>query len=148
MTRPSQKADGAPGPDARAQPDSSPESEAVQELRAMLRGLSAIGRDYLELLAVEGRLAGRSLVAMVLLGVVLALLLVSSWFFVAAATGLWFVQTGVLDPPLALLATAGVNILLACLVWLAIRRISRNLEFRGIIESLGRLLPGEGEGTA
>ncbi|GEM_PF-3456842 len=136
----------APGSESRAAEPEAAE-ELTAELKAMIHSSSDMVRDFLELLAVEGRLAGRSLAAMLMLAIVLALLVVATWLFLAVSIALLLIDQGVLSPPMALLATAGANALLALAVWLVIRRLSGNLAFREFIGAVGSILPGrEGKG--
>ena len=96
----------------------------------------ALVRDYLELLAVEGQLAGRSLVLMVALAVVLGIVLVSTWIFLNLAAVMWLVESEFMSTFQALLAGAGAHVVLALLIWFAVRHLSRNLVFGGFRKTL------------
>jgi len=106
---------------------------------------SALSRDYLDLLAVEGRLAGRSLVLMLALGIALALLLVATWIFLTLAASALLIDIGWLNPWQALLAVAVAHAGLALLAWLVVRRLSDNLVFSGLRSALDARASERGE---
>lgn len=95
-------------------------------------------RDYLDLLAVEGQLAGRSLVLMLALAICLAIVLVAAWMFLTLSGVMWLTDLGLLSVVQALLAGAGAHLVLALLIWFSVRRLSRNLVFGGFREALDR----------
>lgn len=130
-----------PGPEPGASHDRPPETEAVEELKGLAREGSAMVQDFLQLLAVEGRLAGRSLAAMLMLAVALGVLVVCAWTFMAGAAGLWLIEQDILYPSQAMLAIGGLNLVLAVLAWLLIVRLSRNLGFREFLSAIQGLLP-------
>lgn len=129
----------SPEPTARA--ESGTNNDAVVQVKAIVQASAGLLRDFLELLAVEGRLAGRSLAAMLMLAVALALLLVSVWLFTVAALGFWLIDSGLLSATVSLLVVAAFNAVLALLAWLFIVRLSRNLMFREFLGALASLLP-------
>lgn len=113
-----------------------PETRALEQLAELIGAGADQARDYLALLAVEGRLAGRSLVLMLALGIVLALLLVSAWLFLNLAAALWLMDQQAWAPWQAVLVAAVAHAALAGLAWLAIRRLSHNLGFAGLRASV------------
>lgn len=113
-----------------------PEQQALAALQALLATGSALGRDYLDLLAVEGRLAGRSLVLMLALGIALGLLLVAAWIFFTLAASALLVDIGWINRWQALLAVAIAHVGLALLAWVVVRRLSGNLVFSGLRSAL------------
>lgn len=121
------------------------EKQALAALRELLGTGADLAGDYLELLAVEGRLAGRSLVLMLALAIALALLLVATWLFLGLAMSAWLIDTGVLSTWQALLAVALTHLAMALLAWLSVRRLSNNLVFGGLRAALRRQSDNEGE---
>ncbi len=126
--------------DDRSQPDPdrsdsssapAPEEEILRAAGHMLGEGRALVRDYLDLLAVEGQLAGRSLVLMLALAVALGLVLVSTWIFLNLAGVMWLVESEFMNTFQALLISAGAHAALALLIWFAVRHLSRNLVFSG-----------------
>ena len=113
--------------------------ESVSELLGGLwRSMIAEIGGTAELLATESRLAAMSIAAMLGLAVASVAFVLATWLGLAAALSLWLVGLG-LAPAAVLLGVAAANLLLACLAWLAIRALSRNLLFR---RTRDRLRPG------
>ena len=134
-----------PETDDRSQPDRdrsdsssapAPEEETLRAAGHMLGEGRALVQDYLELLAVEGQMAGRSLVLMLALAVVLGLVLVSTWIFLNLAGVMWLVESEFMSTFQALLVSAGAHAVLALLIWFAVRHLSRNLVFGGFRKTL------------
>jgi hypothetical protein len=94
----------------------------------LVRALAAFMHDTLTLVALEGRLAAVSLIAMLAAGVVAALAIMSIWLFLLAALATTLVATG-WSWASVLLCIAAANALLALLCWLVIRALSRHLLF-------------------
>lgn len=113
-----------------------PEEEVLRAVGQLLGEGSGLARDYLDLLAVEGQLAGRSLVLMLALAVALGILLVAAWIFLSLAGVAWMVESGTMTGAQAFLASTAAHVLLGLLIWLAVRRLSRNLVFGGFREAL------------
>ena len=111
-------------------------TETISSLRA---ALVAFVDKSLRLLMLESRLAALSLSTMLLLAVVVASLLVSAWLLVLAASAFWLVGLG-WAWELALLAGAGLNILLTFPVMHLIRYLSRQLTFPASRRQLKRSL--------
>jgi hypothetical protein len=132
-----------PGEDSSREP--SEEARAVEELRGLIETTSNMARDFLELLALEGRLAGRSLALILGCGLVLAVLVPATWTLLNFALGLWLVGMGALSAPLALLLFAVANIALGFLLWLYIRRLSKNLVLPELLTAISDILPGKGK---
>ena len=132
---------GGEAPDAReetaAQPEPQAEEHAINELKGIIRTGSGMFRDLIELLAIEARLAGRSLALMLILAVVLALLAASAWLFLVAALGLWLIDREILSAPAVLLVLAAANGLLALVLGCFIHRLAHNLAFREFLKVIG-----------
>ena len=116
----------------------SPHSEADDSIpgtgsaQGTVAGVTAtVGRvfsDFLDLLALELRLAGLSLVQMVALGVVSALLAAGAWTAIAAGAVVWLYAHGISLAP-ALLLVGAISGVLALLSILWALRLSRRLGF-------------------
>jgi hypothetical protein len=115
-----------------------PETRALESLAGLIGAGADQLRDYLALLAVEGRLAGRSLVLMLAFGIVLAVLIISVWLFASLAGALWLMDQQAWAAWQAVAVGALAHAVLAGLVWLTIRRLSNNLGFSGLRHSLAR----------
>jgi hypothetical protein len=103
--------------------------------QSMWQELSGIAHDRLLLAALETRLAGESLVAMIVAGVMAAVLLVAAWLGVMIAAILALVGTGV-TAGLAVMIGVTANVLVALLLYGVIRRKSRNLQWAASLRSL------------
>jgi hypothetical protein len=134
-----QPATDQPGQDdARADP--SAEENAAAEIKEISRLGVGIARDFLELLSVESRLAGRSLALMLAIAVALALSVVSAWLLLIGAIAFFLVGQGTITAPVALVLAGLGNVLTALIAWLIIRRLSHNLGFPGVREAAGGML--------
>lgn len=117
--------------------DTSPKSTAevppaAKGLLGALTGAFASARqvvgNFFELITLEARRAGLTLMWMIVLGVIAALLLVSAWLGFMAAVALWLVALGMTwAGAIALVALA--NLLAAGVVAFACVKLSRNLLF-------------------
>jgi len=84
--------------------------------------------DFVELVAFEARRAGLSLVWMIMLGVVAAMLLVTTWLALMTALAFWLVSLGVtLAGAIAIVAVT--NLLMAVAIGFVCFLLSRNLLF-------------------
>lgn len=97
-------------------------------LKAYLEAVSRLFGDTVELVALEGQLAGRTLVWMVALGVGAVVLVLAAWGMVNAVVILWLATTpmGLVG---ALLSMALGNLLIASALALGVFRMSRYLTF-------------------
>lgn len=117
-------------------PASEPQNPALLD-EAKLLWLELIGLvgDRLELAALETQHAGRSLVAMVATGAMVALLVISAWLGLLSAAVVWLVSSG-LNTSLAILLGVVVNLLLAAILYRSIRHQSRHLGWPATLRSL------------
>ena len=106
-------------------PRSQPWVRTFQELMAVLPGLVS---DRLELLALELHRAGRSMVQIMTLVLATAMLGTTAWLALCGGLGLTLVALGS-SWPLALLAVLVVNLALA---WVAVLRVRRLLADLGL----------------
>lgn len=103
---------------------------------ALKAALAEVVDTSLRLLALESRLAGLSLSAMVMLALGVALLLASSWLFFMAALAVWLVSMG-LSWTVVLVGVGVSNLLLSLPLFYLIERLSRNLLFPATRRQLG-----------
>jgi len=112
--------------------------EDAQSLWYELRGLT---HDRFRLAALETQQAGKSLVTMIMAGVMTALLLSSAWLGLVAAAVLWLVENNVVVASSAILLAVAFNLLLALILFGVIRRKSRYLQFPSTLRSLQPIPP-------
>ena len=82
------------------------DSGVLDNAKSLWDELRGLAHDQLALAALETRLAGKSLVSMIVAGVMVAVLLVSAWFGLIGAAVLWLVSLGVMTSIAMLLAVA------------------------------------------
>ncbi len=101
----------------------------------LLRALAVFLKEWLRLLALEGRLAIISAIVMLAAGMLAAVLVVSVWLILLAALAVALIEAG-LPWTGVLLCIAAANAILALFCWFLIRRLSRNLLFTATFKSL------------
>ena len=106
--------------------------EDAQSLWHELRGLT---HDRFRLAALETQRAGKSLVDMIVAGIMVAVLLISAWLGLLTAAVLRLVAHGMVASSAILLAVA-FNLMLALILFGVIRRKSRHLQFPATLRSL------------
>jgi len=106
--------------------------EDAQSLWHELRGLT---HDRFRLAALETQRAGKSLVDMIVAGIMVGVLLISAWLGLLTAAVLGLVAHGMVACSAILLAVA-FNLLLALILLRVIRRKSRHLQFPATLRSL------------
>lgn len=118
-----------PIPTSAADPDEiSREESLIEAGSALWSVISDLIGDTVRLAALETRLAGLSLSAMLALAVAGGLLLITAWLLLAAALAVWLTRWG-LAWESALIGVAILNVLLCVPVFWLIGRLSRNLLF-------------------
>lgn len=115
--------------------DKPQESSILEDTDSLWSEFQGLGYDYLQLAALETRRAGESLVAMLVAGIMLAVLLVGAWLGILAAAVLALVGQGVMAGSAILLAVA-VNLLLVLFLAGVCRRKSRFLQWPALLRSL------------
>jgi uncharacterized membrane protein YqjE len=115
------------------------ETGLLQDVRFLWHELRSMVHDQLTLAALETRLAGESLVQMLIAGVLIAVLLISAWLGLMAAGIVWLVSLGFVAA-LAILGAVAANLLAAGILYTFLRRRSRHLQFPSTLRSL-RPLP-------
>jgi len=106
--------------------------EDAQSLWHELRGLT---HDRFRLAALETQRAGKSLVDMIVAGIMVGVLLINAWLGLLTAAVLRLVAHGMVASSAILLAVA-FNLLLTLLLFGVIRRKSRHLQFPATLHSL------------
>ena len=106
--------------------------EQAKTLWDAARGLT---HSHLQLAALETRLAGQSLVTMIVAGVVAGILLVSAWLGLCGIGVLLLVGSGVIAS-VAISAVVAFNLVFAFILYIFIRRKSRDLRFPATVRSL------------
>jgi uncharacterized membrane protein YqjE len=111
------------------------DSSVLEDAQSLLHELLGLTHDRFRLAALETRRAGESLVAMLVAGVMVAVLLSGAWLGLMAAAVLWLIGNGVVACSAILIAVA-FNLLLALILCLVMRRKSRYLQFPATLRSL------------
>jgi uncharacterized membrane protein YqjE len=111
------------------------DSGVLEDAQSLLRELLGLTHDRFRLAALETRQAGESLVAMIMAGVLIAILLGGAWLGLMAAAVLGLIENGILASSAILLAVV-FNLLLALILCGVVRRKSRYLQFPATLRSL------------
>jgi hypothetical protein len=106
--------------------------EDAQWLWHELRGLT---HDRFRLAALETQRAGKSLLEMIVAGVMVGVLLISAWLGLMAAAVQKLVEHGVVATSSALLLAVASNLLFVLILVSVIRRKSRDLQFPATLRS-------------
>lgn len=101
----------------------------LDEARSLFTEVRGLAQDRLKLAALETRLAGQSVVKMLIFGVVAAVMVISAWIALVGMGVVALVVYVGLSMVAALAIAAAVNIAAAAALYFAIRKMSRNLAF-------------------
>lgn len=104
----------------------------VQSLWLELRGLT---HDHMTLVTLEAKRAGRSLVSMIVAGLIMAVLLISVWGGLMAAAVLALIESNMVGGMEAILLVVAVNLVAVLLLFWFIRRKSHYLLFPETVRS-------------
>lgn len=115
--------------------DSIGDTGVLEDARSLWHELRGLSHDRFRLAALETQRAGESLVAMIMTGVIVAILLSGAWLGLMAAAVAVMVEHGFMVSSAILLAIAS-NLLLALILCGVIRRKSRYLQFPATLRSL------------
>ena len=107
----------------------------LEDAKSLWREGSALFQDRLQLAALETRLAGESLVTMIVAGVIVAVLVVAAWLGLVGAAIVLLVGFGV-GAGTALLLGVLVNLAVALALCQLIRGKSRHLLWSATLRSL------------
>jgi len=110
-------------------------SGVLDDSKALFYELLGLIHDRFRLAALETQRAGQSFVAMIMAGVMIAVLLNGAWLGLLAAGVFWLVDNGVAASSAILLAVA-LNLLLALILFGVIRHKRRSLKFPATLRSL------------
>jgi hypothetical protein len=126
---------------------SAPPSDAglLEDAKSLWHELRGLAHEQLTLAVLETRLAGKSLVTMIVAGVMVAALLVSAWLGLMGAAVLWLISIGVMAS-IAMLLCVAANLAFALILYDVIRRQSRHLQFPATLRSL-RPVPSRPQGS-
>ncbi len=119
--------------------------ELLEDFKSLWHEVLGLAHDQLMLAALETKLAGRSLVIMIAIGVMIAILLISAWLGVMGAVVLWLTGIG-LAGSIAMLIAAAANLVAAFILYGVIRGQSRHLQFPATLRSL-RPVPSKLQGS-
>jgi hypothetical protein len=122
--------------------DSVPDAGVLADAQALWLELRELGYDSFRLAGLETQRAGKSLVDMLVAGVMVAILLVSAWLGLVAAAMLVLIELGIATSSAIMLAVAA-NLLLALMLSVVIRRKRHYLRFPAILRSLKPIPDGE-----
>lgn len=120
--------------------DSVSGSGILEDVQSLWNELHGLTHDSFRLAALETQRAGESLVAMIVAGVMVAILLSCAWMGLVAAAVVRLVESGVVASSAILLAVA-FNLLLSLILCGVIRRKSRYLQFPATRSSLQPVPP-------
>ena len=117
-----------------------PPAGVLDELSGAFSSARAALASFLELMSLEARRAGLTLMWMVVWGFVAAICIVGAWLGLTAALAMWAVALG-FDPIAAVLAVAAINLLAgAALIYVCIG-MSRDLLFSATRRQVAGLSP-------
>lgn len=107
----------------------------LQDAQLLWHELRVLTHDHLQLAALEMQRAGKSLVDMLVAGVMVAILLIGTWLGFMAGGVLWLTEHGFM-PSSAVLIGTGFNVAIAVVLYGIIRYKSRYLKFPATVRSL------------
>lgn len=122
---------------------SSGEAGLLDDVQALWLELKGLGHDRLQIAALETQRAGLSLLAMLVAGIMIAVLLNTAWLGLVAAAVLGMLENGIAASSVILLAVA-CNLLLVLILTAVIRHKSHDLKFPALLRSL---TPNQNGGT-
>ena len=110
-------------------------SGMLEDAQSLWHELGGLIHDRFRLVALETQRAGKSLVDMIVAGVMVGVLLIGAWLGLMAAAVLELVEHGVVATSSAILLAVAFNLLLALLLFGVIRRMCRYLQFPATLRS-------------
>lgn len=110
-------------------------SSILEEIGSLWHELRSLSHDHLRIAALETQRAGKTLVELIIGGVMVALLFSATWLGLLAAAVVTLVENGIMAS-IAILLAVILNLLLALLICVMIRRKSHYLQFPATIRSL------------
>lgn len=107
----------------------------ISTIEALWNNLQSVVQDQLQLAVLETLRVGKSLVAIVVYTLVIALLMASAWLCAVGALVLWFIHNG-MNASVALLLAVMINVVGVMVFMWAIVRHSRALRFPATVNTL------------
>ncbi|MEO6145554.1 MAG: phage holin family protein [Sulfuriferula sp.] len=107
----------------------------LEDAKSIWLELVGLLHDRLQIAALETKLAGERLAAIVAMSVIVAVLAVSTWLGLNGAAILWLIDMGLM-PSIALLVGVLFNVILAVLFFLTIQRERQKLGWPATLRSL------------
>jgi hypothetical protein len=117
--------------------ESAIDSNVLEDAQSLWYELRELFHNRLQLVALETRRAGESLVVMIIAGVMVAVLLNGAWLGLVIAVVQMLIEQGIVASRAILLAVA-VNLVLALILCRLIRRKSHYLQFPALLSSLAK----------
>ena len=110
-------------------------SGMLEDAQSLWHELGGLIHDRFRLAALETQRAGKSLVGMIVAGVMVGVLLIGAWLDLMAAALLELVEHDVVATSSAILLAVASNLLIALILFGVIRRKSRYLQFPATLRS-------------
>jgi len=107
----------------------------LEDAQSLWHELGGLIHDRFRLVALETQRAGKTLVDMIMAGVMVGVLLTGAWLGLMAAAVLELVEQDVVTTSSAILLAVAFNLLLALLLFGVIRRMCRYLQFPATLRS-------------
>ena len=107
----------------------------LEDAQSLWHELGGLIHDRFRLVALETQRAGKTLVDMIMAGVMVGVLLIGAWLGLMAAAVLELVEGGVVATSSAILLAVASNLLIALILFGVIRRKSRYLQFPATLRS-------------
>lgn len=114
-------------------------------LQVLAAAAAAIASDLARLFALEVRLCGRTILAMLALTIVGALLAAGGWLYLSAAAVILLSRIEAIGPAGATAIVGLIHLALAVAAWWRVRLISRDVTFRQSRAALRGLMVAERE---
>lgn len=111
------------------------DASVLQDAQLLWHELRVLAHDHLQLVALETQRAGKSLIDMLVAGVMVAILLIGTWLGFMAGAVLWLTEHGFM-PSSAILIGTGLNIAIAAVLYGIISYKSRYLKFPATVRSI------------
>lgn len=104
-------------------------ADLLEDVRLLWHDWRGLTHDHLKLAALEAKRASTSLVSMIVAGLIMGVLLISTWVGLMVAAALALIQSNFVGEIEAILLLAAANLVVALLLFWFIRRKSRYLLF-------------------
>lgn len=118
------------------------DSGILKDAQSLWHELRELSHDHFQLAALETQRAGKSLVEMIVMGMMIAILLIGAWLGLITAAVLWSIEHGIV-PSSAILFAVASNVLVALILYGVMRHKSRYLKFPATQRSLQPIPKGQ-----